>query len=311
MGQIVVLYGPSASGKTQIQQQLTSPQLPKIITATTREPRAGEVDGVHYWFLDNQQFLDKMEQNALVEWTNYNGQYYGTLRSSIEEVISGPHNANIILDLSGVLALQKYYAQHITAIYIGADLSSLSRRLAERGSDLAEVAARLRKAEEEELNSRYMEAANAVVWNNDDTDFAETLSQVKKIIAVRGMSTNMENVSSVDKLESIKSFQSTIRKSEKALAQMTEKGANTTLLIKRLKALHIGLTMLENIWNQRPHHYTEEDLAETHNVLTGLFPSIESTYAKSKAGSPQRTLLERRIKAFELAIQAIDDLSNE
>nr|WP_229522455.1 hypothetical protein [Paenibacillus monticola] len=183
VGQIVVLYGPSASGKTQIQQQLTSPQLPKIITATTREPRAGEVDGVHYWFLDNQQFLDKMEQNALVEWTNYNGHYYGTLRSSIEEVISGPYNANIILDLSGVLALQKYYAQHITAIYIGADLSSLSRRLAERGSDLAEVAARLQKAEEEELNSRYMETANAVVWNNDGTDFAETLSQVKKVIA--------------------------------------------------------------------------------------------------------------------------------
>ncbi|MFY0759505.1 hypothetical protein AB1K32_11550 [Metabacillus dongyingensis] len=121
----------------------------------------------------------------------------------------------------------------------------------------------------------------------------------------------MENVSNVDKLESIKSFQSTIGKSEKALAQMTQKGANTTLIKKRLKALYIGLAMLENVWNQRPHHYTQEDLAEARNVLTGLFPSIENIYAKSKAGSPQRTLLERRIKALELAVQAIDDLSNE
>ena len=119
----------------------------------------------------------------------------------------------------------------------------------------------------------------------------------------------MENVSNVDKLESIKSFQSTISKSEKALAQMTQKASNTTLLKKRINALYIGLAMLENVWNQRPHHYTQEDLAEARNVLTGLFPSIENSYTKSKADSPQRTLLERRIKSLELAVQAIDDLS--
>lgn len=122
--------------------------------------------------------------------------------------------------------------------------------------------------------------------------------------------TDMESVSNVDKLESIKSFQSTIRKLEKTLATMTQKGANTALVKKRLKASYIGLAMLENVWNQRPHHYTLEDLAEARNVLTGLFPSIENSYAKLKAGSPQKTLLERRIKALDLAVQAIDDLSN-
>ncbi|KAA0944279.1 hypothetical protein FQ087_19395 [Sporosarcina sp. ANT_H38] len=121
----------------------------------------------------------------------------------------------------------------------------------------------------------------------------------------------MENVSNVDKLESLKSFQSTISKSEKALATMTQKDANTTLISKRLKALYIGLVMLENVWNQRPHQYTQEDLAEARNVLISLFPSIENSYVKSKAGSPQRTLLERRIKSLELAVQAIDDLSVE
>lgn len=121
----------------------------------------------------------------------------------------------------------------------------------------------------------------------------------------------MESVSNENKLESIKSFQSTISKSEKALAQMTEKGANTTLIKKRLKALYIGLAMLENIWNQKPHHYTKEDLAEAHNVLTGLLPSIKNIYVKSKAGSPQRTLLKKRIKALELAVQAIIDNTNE
>ena len=121
----------------------------------------------------------------------------------------------------------------------------------------------------------------------------------------------MENVSNIDKLESIKSLQSTISKLENALSQMTQKGVNTTLVKKRLKAVCIGLAMLENVWNQSPHYYTKEDLSEAHNVLTGLFPSIEKIYVKSKIGSPQRTLLERRIKALELAIQAIDDISNK
>ncbi|QSF42594.1 MULTISPECIES: hypothetical protein [Paenibacillus] len=119
----------------------------------------------------------------------------------------------------------------------------------------------------------------------------------------------MENVSQADQLESIKSLQSTIRKLENALSQMTQNGANTTLVKKRLKAVSIGLAVLEHVWNQGPHHYIQEDLAEARKVIAGLFPSIQNSYAKSKTGSPQRTLLERRIKALELAVQAIDDLT--
>ncbi len=79
----------------------------------------------------------------------------------------------------------------------------------------------------------------------------------------------MENVSNADKFESIKSLQSTIGKLEKALAQMTQKCANTTLVKKRLKAIHIGLAMLEKVWNQTPHQYTQEDLAEARTVKGG------------------------------------------
>jgi hypothetical protein len=121
----------------------------------------------------------------------------------------------------------------------------------------------------------------------------------------------MENVSDLHKEESIKSLQSTIRKLEIALSQMTQKGSNTTLVKKRLQAACIGLAMLDSVWNQKPHHYNQEDLAEARNVLTGLLPSIEKIYVKSKVGSPQRTLLERRIKSLELAIQAINNTSNE
>ncbi|RIX59272.1 hypothetical protein D3P08_03700 [Paenibacillus nanensis] len=120
----------------------------------------------------------------------------------------------------------------------------------------------------------------------------------------------MENVSELEKSESILSLQSTIRKLEKAFSQMTQHNANTTLVKKRLHAASVGLAVLETAWNQRPHPYTREALAEARAVLSGLLPSIENSYAKLKAGSPQKTLLERRMKSVKLAIQAIDDLSS-
>lgn len=119
----------------------------------------------------------------------------------------------------------------------------------------------------------------------------------------------MQNVSTTDQLESIKSLESTIRKLENALSQMTQKGANTTLVKKRLKAVNIGLATIEQVWNQKPHPYTQDDLAEALNVLIGLTPSVEISFAKSKDGSPQRTLLERRLKALELVVQALNDPS--
>lgn len=121
----------------------------------------------------------------------------------------------------------------------------------------------------------------------------------------------MDHVSNEMKLESIKSFQSTIAKTEKALAQMMDKSANTTVIKKRLKAFNIGLAILEHIWNQKLHSYTKEELAEARNVLAGLLPSIEKIYARSKMGSPQKTLLQRRITAMELAIQAIAEYCKE
>ncbi|MGA9517733.1 MAG: hypothetical protein WBV27_02990 [Trichococcus sp.] len=121
----------------------------------------------------------------------------------------------------------------------------------------------------------------------------------------------MEALTEADKAESLKSFQSTIQKSENALSSMTDKGVNTTLVAKRLQALRIGLAVLEQDWNEKPHPYTHEDLAEAHILLAGLLPSIEGIYAKSKPGSPQKTLLERRIKSLELALQAMGDSTDK
>lgn len=118
----------------------------------------------------------------------------------------------------------------------------------------------------------------------------------------------MKNLSIKVQVESIESFQSTIRKSEKALVQMTEKGASTSVIEKRLKAFRVGLAVLEKTWHNKPHPYSQEELAKTREVLAGLLPSVETMYFNSKAGSSQQKLLERRIRSLELAIETINKL---
>lgn len=120
----------------------------------------------------------------------------------------------------------------------------------------------------------------------------------------------MENISQSERAEALKSIQSTIHKSETALAKMTDEGSNTTLIKKRLKAHYIGLAMLEYDWNQTPHNYSQNDVKEALETLTNLFPSLERSYAKCRENSSQRTLLDRRIRALKMAVQVINDYTN-
>lgn len=116
----------------------------------------------------------------------------------------------------------------------------------------------------------------------------------------------MESVSNEVVLESLKALQSTIGKLENAVSQMAQSGASTTLAAKRLKAVSVSLAVLEHVWNQKPLQHTWKELEEARAVIAGLFPSLTSSCAKAKTGSPQKTLLKRRIKALALSIQAIE-----
>lgn len=113
------------------------------------------------------------------------------------------------------------------------------------------------------------------------------------------------------KIESVKSFQSTIRKMEKSLDVMEKKEANTTLIRRRLDALRVGLEVLEHVWYGKDLTFHFEELINAREVLMGLLPSIENAYLKSKEGSPQRTLLKRRITSIEQSITNIQELIME
>lgn len=181
MGKIFAFYGPSASGKSEIQKELTNSGCKKIITATTRPSRQNEEAGVHYIFMDAEQFDQHIQANAFIEWTRYNEHLYGTLKSSIEHILNQDGTAHIVLDLAGVLSLKKLY-QDIVAVYVGANIETIARRLVRRGGLPAENGKRLKKAEQIELSSEYIQHADVIVWNHDGVDFNETMKKVKEII---------------------------------------------------------------------------------------------------------------------------------
>jgi hypothetical protein len=106
---------------------------------------------------------------------------------------------------------------------------------------------------------------------------------------------------------SIRSLESTINKLSNAFNSATEKGSNTTLVQKRLKAVKIGLESLRGTWNGEDFCYDEEIILTSKEVLQGLIPSIEKQIAKAKEGSSQKTLNERRLTALKLAIESLEN----
>ncbi|MGG4343471.1 hypothetical protein [Paenibacillus lautus] len=104
----------------------------------------------------------------------------------------------------------------------------------------------------------------------------------------------------------IKSMQSTLSKLENAYKNMMEKGSNENLVKKRLDAVKIALDSLEHAWHGADFSYEKENILEARKVIFGILPSVQKQYEKAKEGSPQKTLLERRIASIEAAIEALD-----
>ncbi|MGQ8872339.1 hypothetical protein [Paenibacillus sp. TSA_86.1] len=117
----------------------------------------------------------------------------------------------------------------------------------------------------------------------------------------------IEPLSEIVQRQSIEAFQSVIRKSKNALQNMVEKGANTSVIEKRLHALIISLHILEHDWSGKgDQHYDSLEVSEARHVIINLLPSLERMMEKSATGTPQYTLLERRIRAFQLAAHAME-----
>ncbi len=151
-GQLIVLTGPSGVGKGTLLQRLRQqhPGLYLSISATTRQPRAGERDGQHYYFLERAAFEAMVADGDLLEWAEYAGNYYGTPRQPVEAQIQAGQTVILEIELEGARQVAQTFPQAQRIFIAPPDPQSLERRLRKRGQDNeATIMRRLQRAQTE------------------------------------------------------------------------------------------------------------------------------------------------------------------
>lgn len=137
-GQILIISGPSGSGKSTLLSRLMAEfdNLYFSISSTTREPRAGEKNGVDYNFISTDEFKQGIEQGKFLEWANVHKNYYGTSLEPVEKALKDGKIVIFDIDVQGFHLAMKQYKELITSVFITTkDRHELKKRLIKRGSD--------------------------------------------------------------------------------------------------------------------------------------------------------------------------------
>ena len=168
---LFVISGPAGAGKgtlgARVREQM--PNLGLTVSATTRAPRAGEVDGVNYYFLTDDEFSARIEAGEFIEWAQVHDHRYGTLASEVERNLATGQSLILEIDVQGALAVKERFPHAVLIFIEPPSLEVLRERLIGRGSETSEsLELRLHTAESEmHLRDRYDE-----IVVNDDLDRA-------------------------------------------------------------------------------------------------------------------------------------------
>ncbi len=148
---LFMVVGPSGSGKTTIVDRLKelNPELKGVVTCTSRAPRPGEIDGVHYHFRTPEFFENGLRTGEILEAENVHGNWYGTPAAGVNEVLESGHDAIMIIDYKGARSI-KGHLPCATSVFVSPpDRETLRRRLADRGDDPTSIDRRLDRVAEE------------------------------------------------------------------------------------------------------------------------------------------------------------------
>ncbi len=151
-GLLIVLSGPSGSGKGTIVKSLLSQRDDTVLSVsmTTRAPRPGEVDGVHYFFVSREVFENTIAQDGFLEYAEYNGNYYGTPLAPINRWLSEGKNVLLEIEVQGAEKVMDRRADLISMFLMVPSMEELERRLRNRGTETEEsIRNRLRIARDE------------------------------------------------------------------------------------------------------------------------------------------------------------------
>lgn len=149
---LFVISGPSGAGKGTLVAQLRKehPELGLAISATTRSPRPGEVDGKDYYFLSEGEFKRRVAAGEFVEWAYVHGHMYGTLVKEVERLLAQGKSLILEIDIQGALNVKKVWPDAVLIFIEPPSLEELERRLRERGTeDEQSIELRLKNAKHE------------------------------------------------------------------------------------------------------------------------------------------------------------------
>ncbi len=155
------------------------PNLGLTVSATTREPRPGEVDGVNYHFLSDDEFRRRIDADEFVEWANVHGHMYGTPASEVKKNLDAGNSLIIEIDVQGAFQVKERFPEAVLIFIMPPSLEVLAERLRNRGTETEEsLSLRLANAGHEiELSDRY----DDVVVNDDlDDATAELLNVIQQ-----------------------------------------------------------------------------------------------------------------------------------
>ena len=151
-GKLIIFSAPSGAGKSTIVHHILGCgfNMEFSVSATSRAPRANEVNGVDYYFLTTEEFKSRIRKNEFLEYEEvYPGSYYGTLRSEIDRITGEGKNVVFDIDVLGGINIKKQYDEQALAMFIAPpNIEELYQRLVNRGTDTPEmIAKRIGKAE--------------------------------------------------------------------------------------------------------------------------------------------------------------------
>lgn len=147
---IIVLIGPSGSGKDTIGNELSKVGIPELVSFTTREKRPGEINGENYFFVDEEE-LKSLE---IVESTTYSGNKYGLLKKEVEESLSNNENVYFISNLDGAKQLTSMYPDEVIVFWLRIDFKTMRSRMIKRGDSEKNISKRLEFAKETNETTR-------------------------------------------------------------------------------------------------------------------------------------------------------------
>ena len=178
-GLLIVISGPAGSGKgTVCSHLLKTGDFAFSVSATTRAPRPGEQNGINYHFISKEEFKARIENDAMLEYTEYCGNFYGTPKKEAEEVLASGKNLILEIEVEGAKNVKAKYPEAILILLLPPSFATQEQRLRKRGTETEEkILARLEQTKNELL---FADSYDYVVYNFDglDTDAANRINSI-------------------------------------------------------------------------------------------------------------------------------------